>query len=60
MSDTPSPYLSVAKQISEYLTLGMHHSTAEAQRRMAELIERAEEEEDKKAWALWREQDFKS
>ena len=40
-----SPYLPVAKEISTYLTLGMHHSTPEAQQRMAELIEKGVQEE---------------
>jgi len=31
----------IAKQISEYLTLGMHHSTFEAQTEITKIIEKS-------------------
>jgi hypothetical protein len=52
-----SPYLPVAKEISTYLTLGMHHSTPEAQQRMAELIEegieKVQQDEAKRFYEEW-------
>lgn len=39
---TPSPAdLATAKRISDYLVLGMHHSTREAQEAMARIIDEA-------------------
>ena len=35
----PSSSLQLAAQISDYLTLGMHHSTVEARQKIAEMVD---------------------
>ena len=42
--DPLSSGYAAARRISEYLTLGMHHSTDEAQREMAKIIDSTDRE----------------
>ena len=43
-----------AKQISDYLTTGMHHATPEGQRAIAAIIEKAIDKAQLPAPAFWR------
>ena len=59
MSQPISPdSLLVAKQISDYLTLGMHHTTSEAQEKIAGMVDQLIKERDcarfEKALRDWR------